>query len=382
MKTYILNAILITPHSRTDGMNVIIENGKIINITGTDVRPEQDSVQIDATGLFLCPGLIDIHFHGAMGKDTMDGDLKSLQVLSNYCAEHGVTSFYPTTWAALPEDILLTINNVKENAVHLQGAQVLGVHIEGPYINVKHRGAQFLSMIHNPKSEEYLQWFDSGVVKLITCAPEIPGCIEFIDEATKKDIRISIGHSGATFNQVIEAANHGATQATHLFNGMQGLHHREPGTVGGILADDRIIPQVISDGVHLHPGVVKIAINAKSVDKVILITDSISGAGLPDGDYENKGQKFSVREGIAHTPEGGLSGSTLTLDIAVLNSMKFTGKSLEEIIPMVTSVPAEAMGLSKKGKLKEGYDADLVLLNQEYQVKKTLVNGKIVFERN
>lgn len=382
MKTYILNATLITPNLKTDGVNVIIENGKILEITTSAVRHEIDSVQIDATDLYLCPGFIDIHFHGAVGKDTMDGDLQSLQILSNYCAEHGVTSFYPTTWSASPEDIMIAINNVKKNKAKLVGAQVLGVHIEGPYINVKFRGAQLPSMIRNPRKEEFQQWFDSGIVKLITCAPEIPGGIEFVEEAVSRDIRISVGHSGATYEQVIEAANFGATQATHLFNGMQGLNHREPGTVGGLLADERIYPQVICDGVHLHPGVVKIIVNAKSVSKVILITDSIRGAGLPDGDYDHKGQKFAVRDGIARTPEGGLSGSTLTLDAAVRNAMKFTGKSIEDTIPMVTSVPAQAMGVSKKkGNVEKGYDADLVLINQAFHVEKTLVDGKIVYEK-
>jgi N-acetylglucosamine-6-phosphate deacetylase len=382
MKTYVLNATLINPMSRTAGVNVIIDDGRILEITTTAIRPEKGSVQIDATCLYLCPGLIDIHFHGAVGKDTMDGDLQSLQILSNYCAEHGVTSFYPTTWAASPDDILLAINNVRENKANLGGAQAMGVHIEGPYINVKHRGAQLQSMIRNPIKEEFLQWFDSGVVKLITCAPEIPGGMDFVEEAISRDIRISIGHSGATYDQVIEAANLGATQATHLFNGMQGLNHREPATVGGLLADERIYPQVICDGVHVHQAVVKIIINAKAVSKVILITDSIRGAGLPDGDYDHKGQKFTVKDSIARTPEGGLSGSTLSLDAAVRNAMRFTEKSIEEIIPMVTSVPAQAMGISrKKGNIEQGYDADLVLVNQAFHVQKTLVNGKIVYER-
>ena len=382
MKAYISNAVLVTPHVKKNGVTVVIENEKIIEITSAPLRGERGSLLIDAAGLILCPGLIDIHFHGAMGKDTMDANLQSLQLLSSYCAEHGVTTFYPTTWAAVPEDIMLAINNVKENQCNVTGARVLGVHIEGPFIDLKYRGAQLQSMIRNPQAEEFQKWFDSGVVKLITCAPEIPGGMEFIEEAVRKGIRISVGHSGATYDQVIEAADHGATQATHLFNGMQGLHHREPGTVGGVLADERIYPQVISDGVHLHPGIVKVVINAKSVDKVILITDSIRGAGLPDGDYENKGQKFSVRAGIARTPEGGLSGSTLTMDAALRNAMKFTGKPLEEVLSMATSVPAQAMGISaNKGNVVVGGDADLVLLNQELYVEKTLVGGNIVYER-
>jgi N-acetylglucosamine-6-phosphate deacetylase len=383
MKTYILNTTLITPNERMDGMNVVLENGKIVEISDETIKPENGSLQIDGKDQYLCPGFIDVHFHGAMGKDAMDANLDSLQVLSNYCAEHGVTSFYPTTWAASPEDILLAIHSVKENQKALQGAQALGVHIEGPYISVKHKGAQLQSMIRNPSSEEFTRWFDSGVVKLITCAPEIPGGIEFIKEAVQKGIRISIGHSGATYDQVMDAVDCGATQDTHLFNGMQGLSHREPGTVGGLLADDRVYAQIICDGVHLHPAIVQITIKTKSPSKVILITDSIRGTGLPDGEYNHKGQIFSVKDGVARTPEGALSGSTLSLDTAIRNVIQFTGKSIEQVIPMATSVPSHAMGISNtKGYIKTGYDADLVLLNKELLAEKTFVNGKIVYKRN
>jgi N-acetylglucosamine-6-phosphate deacetylase len=383
MKTYILNTTLITPNKRIDGMNVVLENGRIIEISDGTIKPETGSLQIDGEDQYLCPGFIDVHFHGAMGKDAMDATPDSLQVLSNYCAEHGVTSFYPTTWAASAEDILMAIHNVKENQKALQAAQAIGVHIEGPYIHVKHKGAQLQSMIRKPSSEEFTRWFDSGVVKLITCAPEIPGGIEFIKEAVQKGIRISIGHSGATYDQVKEAVNCGATQATHLFNGMQGLNHREPGTVGGLLADDRIYAQIICDGVHLHPAIVQIIIKTKTLSKVILITDSIRGTGLPDGEYNHKGQIFSVKDGVARTPEGALSGSTLSLDTAIRNVIQFTGKSIEEVIPMATSVPAHAMGISNtKGYIKTGYDADLVLLNKQLLAEKTFVNGKIVYKRN
>lgn len=382
MKIYISQVTLINPHSKTVDTDVLIENGSIQEITNHRLKPAKDDLQVDGRGMYLCPGFIDVHFHGALGKDTMDGDLHTLQILSNYCATHGVTSFYPTTWAATPEDIMLAINNVKTNGEGLPGAQVLGVHVEGPYVDVENRGAQMRSMIRTPVEDEYKHWFDSGVVKIITCAPEIKDAKEFILGAVERGIRISIGHSAATYEQVVQAANWGATQATHLFNGMVGLHHRKPGTVGGVLADDRILPQLICDGIHLHPAVVKIAVNAKTTDRMILITDSIRGAGLADGDYDNHGQKFSVRDGIARTPEGGLSGSTLTLDGALVKVMKYTGKSLEEVIPMVTNIPANEMGISgQKGLIKTGFDADVVLLDREFKVEKTIVNGKLVFDR-
>ena len=382
MKTYINNGTVLTPEQRIEGATVIIENGKIIEISSLLPSGQEGNIQIDAEGSYVCPGFIDIHFHGALGKDTMDADEASLQLLSIYCADHGVTSFYPTTWSASPEDILRAIEVVKINQKSLRGAQALGVHIEGPFIDLEFRGAQLQSMIRPPVKKEYENWINSGVVKVITCAPELEGSEEFIKEAVQNKIRISIGHSQAKYDQVKKAADIGATQATHIFNGMLGLHHREPGTVGGILTDKRIYAQVICDGVHLHPAIVQLIVNAKTASKVILISDSIRGAGLPDGDYDHKGQKFSVRGGVARTPEGVLSGSTLTLDSAVRNALDFTESRLEEVISMVTSVPAEAMGiLNAKGKIAQGYDADLVILNKDLHVEKTIVNGNVVFSR-
>jgi N-acetylglucosamine-6-phosphate deacetylase len=356
---------------------------KVIKDIGTRKSVDDNSdVVLDAHGLFIVPGFIDLHFHGAMGKDAMDADGTSLQVMSDFCAAHGVTSFYPTTWSASQSDILDAIICVKENKNKVHGAQILGVHVEGPYVDLKYRGAQSTGMIRIPDKSEYLPWFESGVVKIITCAPEVAGCIEFITEAINNDVRISIGHSQADYDQVISAANLGVTQATHIFNGMVGLHHRDPGTVGGIFDDDRILAQVICDGVHLHPAIVRLILKAKTNSKIILITDSIRGAGLPDGDYENKGQKFSVRNAIARTPEGGLSGSTLTMDQALRNFLNFTNCRLEDALSMVTLVPAIEMGISdRKGKIVVGGDADIVLLNNNLFVEKTIVNGQIVYSK-
>jgi N-acetylglucosamine-6-phosphate deacetylase len=382
MKTYFSHVDLVSENHLLPGKTVVCENRKIIEVSDSKLRVEKGSIEIEGVGNYLCPGFIDIHFHGAMGVDTMDGKLESLQVMSDYCAKHGVTTFYPTTLAASPDDIMRAIKNVQNSLEKLTGARPEGVHIESPYINSDYKGAQLASAIRNPVKKEYQQWFDTRMVKLITCAPEIPGGMEFIKEAVKNNIRISIGHSGATYEEVIKAAESGATQATHLFNGMLGLHHREPGTVGGILADNRISAQIICDGVHLHPAVVKLIVIAKSTSKVILITDSISGAGLPDGEYSENGFIFTVKDGVARTPEGNLSGSTLSLDEAVRNTIKFTGKPIEEVIPMVTSSPATEMGIATtRGKIKVGYDADLVLVNKQLIVEKTIVNGRVVYSR-
>ena len=383
MKTFIKNGTLLTPEGLVEKTVLIIEDGIIRELLPVETIDDMDGITIDATGLYIAPGFIDIHFHGAMGKDTMDADARSLQDMSDFCARHGMTSFYPTTWSAPLVDILAAINCVKSSKDTVKGAQILGVHVEGPFVDMKYRGAQLPTMIRNPDKKEYQTWFDTGMVKIVTCAPELEGCDEFIKEAVKNDIRISIGHSQATYKQVLAAADIGATQATHIFNGMVGLHHRDPGTVGGILDDDRILAQVICDGVHLHPAIVRFILRIKTSSKMVLITDSIRGAGLHDGDYENKGQRFSVRNGVARTPEGGLSGSTLTLDQALRNFINFTGSTLEEAVSIVTLVPAIEMGISDiKGKIAPGYDADIVLLNHELEVEKTIVKGNVVYSKD
>lgn len=382
MKKYITNGVLFTPNERVDDAVVVIDGDLITEVRKKKPNEVFGGEVIDASGYFITPGFIDIHFHGAMGKDAMDAELDSLQTMSDFCARHGVTSIYPTTWSAAKEDIQDTINCVRENINNVEGAQILGVHVEGPYVDMKYRGAQLPSMIRKPDKEEYQTWFDSGVVKIITCAPEVEGGQEFIKESVSNDVRIAVGHSQATYEQVIAAADLGVTQATHIFNGMPGYHHREPGTVGGVLDDQRIKAQMICDGVHLHPATVRLVYKVKTTSGIILITDSVRGAGLPDGDYENKGQKFSVRDGVARTPEGGLSGSTLTLDQALRNFIKFTGCKIEDALTMVTINPAQEMDImNHKGKISPGYDADIVLLSESLEVEKTLVKGEIVYKK-
>jgi len=330
----------------------------------------------------VVPGFIDVHTHGAFGKDTVDGTWDAIHTIGRFFAAHGVTSYLPTVGTFTPELIMKAIDNVITCPQPEDGARHLGIHVEGPYLNVEHRGAQQKDLIRKPDAVEYQQWLDTGVVKLITIAPEIEKALEFIDLGVEKDVEFSIGHSGASYEQVVEAANHGLKQAAHLYNGMLGIHHRNPGTVGAILTDNRIFAQIITDGIHVHPAMVKLAVMAKGISRIILITDSIRGTGLCDGNYDYYGQKFTVKDGIARTPEGGLSGSTLMLDQAIKNMIKFTGMSLNEVLPMATLVPAEAMGWSeRRGVLKPGADADVTILNDDLIVEKTFVLGKEVFSK-
>lgn len=382
MSLYIKGGKVFLPDKKVLHKTLIIEDKVICDIIPHGYKPGSKDKVIDVTGKMVVPGFIDVHTHGAFGKDTMDGTWDAIHTIGRFFAAHGVTSYLPTVGTFAPELIMKAIDNVRTCPQPEDGARHLGIHVEGPYLNVEHRGAQQKDLIRKPDAVEYQKWLDTGVVKLITLAPEIEKALEFIDLGVEKDVEFSIGHSGASYEQVVEAANHGLKQATHLYNGMLGIHHRNPGTVGAILTDNRIFAQIITDGIHVHPAMVKLAVMAKGISRIILITDSIQGTGLCDGNYDYYGQKFTVKDGIARTPEGGLSGSTLMLDQAIKNMIKFTGMSLNEVIPMATLVPAEAMGWSeRRGVLKPGADADVTILNDDLIVEKTFVLGKEVFSK-
>ncbi|HAJ94925.1 MAG TPA: N-acetylglucosamine-6-phosphate deacetylase [Actinobacteria bacterium] len=380
MKLYIKGGKIFLSDSRVLYKTIVIEDKIICDIIPNSYKPGNSDKVVDATGKWVVPGFIDIHAHGALGKDTMDSTRDAIHTIGKFFAAHGVTSYLPTVWTSTPELMMKAIDNVANCPQPEDGASHLGVHVEGPYLSMKHRGAQLKGLIRKPDPIEYQKWLNAGVVKLITIAPENKGALEFIDIAVKQGVEFSIGHSGASYEQVIMAADHGVKQATHLYNGMLGIHHRNPGTAGAILTDDRIFAQIIADGVHVHPAMIKLAVRAKGTSRIILITDSIRGTGLPDGDYDYYGQKFIVKDGVARTPEGGLSGSTLMLDQALRNMIKFTGMSLSEVLPMATSVPAEAMGWQNhRGVLKQGADADVVILDEDFNVERTFVLGKEIY---
>ena len=385
MNKYIINGNIVTPFEILRNSTIEIEKGiikKIYQNIGT-LPPKTNT--IDATGMYVCPGLIDIHFHGAMGKETMDAvkDNGVLEYLANFCLEHGVTSFYPTTWSQSKERIYDILEVIKSFQGDNRGAQILGVHLEGPYLNQKNKGAQSSVFIREPDKSEYSRWFDSGVVKIITCAPEIHGSTDFILAALGNGIRVSVGHTNASYEEAIHAIDLGITQATHLFNGMPGIHHREPGVVSALLNDDRVFTQIICDGVHLHPAIMSLVLKIKSPSRTILITDSTMAAGIPDGSYINNDQLLIIKNGIARTMEGGLSGSTVTMDQSIRNLLRFTNLTLTDIIQTATSTPAQEMGLlGRKGIIREGADADLVMFSEDLVVQKTFVKGNCLFSKN
>lgn len=380
MRTLITGGTLLTPHQTLPQHTLIVEGTQISGLEPHSVRAGPDDVVIDAQGMWVAPGLIDVHVHGSTGYDTMDATPEALHTMARFFAQHGVTGYLPTTGAAPTAATWAAIENVAQCPQPQDGAHHLGIHLEGPYLSAEHKGAQPVEHLRDANAAEYGAWFASGVVRLMTIAPERKGALACIEQGVAQGVEFAIGHSGATYEQVLEAADRGLRQATHTFNGMLGLHHREPGTVGAVLTDDRIYAQVIADGIHLHPAVVKLLVRAKGVGRTILITDAIRATGLPDGEYDLLGFKVTVRDGIPRNEAGSLAGSTLTMDVGVRNLMAFAGLSLNEALMTATSTPAEALGWAgRKGVLAVGADADVILLDADLNVRLTMVAGRVVY---
>jgi len=382
MRTFIVGGTVLTPSRELPGYTVVIEQGTIQAVLAAQPQPGPSDQVIDASGLYVAPGLIDIHVHGADGCDTMDATPEALHRMARFFAAHGVTSYLPTTMTASAPAISAAIEAAARFQPPADGAAHLGLHLEGPYLSSHHKGAQPEIHLRAPQPEEYRAWFASDRVRLVTVAPELEGSLVMIETGALAGVDFAVGHSDADFELVVEAADHGLRQATHLFNAMLGLHHRRPGTLGAVLTDDRIYAQLIADGVHVHPAMVKLVVRAKGPGRTILITDAMRATGLPDGVYDLGGQATHVHDGVARLEAGNLAGSTLTLDAALRNVMAFTGLSLTEALPMATAVPAEALNLTgRKGCLAAGADADIILLDSELRVARTIVGGQTVFQR-
>lgn len=381
------NARLCAPDGICPRGWLLVQEGLIARMGWAGAGGKPDCVTcptVDLEGRILTPGLIDLHAHGALGIDTMDADPEGLRKMARFYARHGVTSFFPTTMTAPQADIERSLEAVRgAMASPTGGAQILGAHVEGPYLDLEKRGAQRAEDVRLAERSEYEALFDSGVVRLITVAPEYPENLALIAEARARDIHVAAGHTRASYAQMAQAVAQGLSQVTHLFNGMEPLHHRKPGALGAALTIDALYCQLIADNVHVRPEVLKLAIRAKGIGRIILITDAMRGAGMPDGNYELGGTPVTVEGGIARTPSGALAGSTLTLDRALTNVMAANDFSFREALPMATSVPAQAMGLKRrKGRLAVGLDADLTAFDDAHQVSLTIVGGQIVYDRD
>lgn len=381
---------------------VLIENARVITTSGEWERGwlrwqgqeivgmgpgtafDDDGMEvIDANGLTLLPGFIDVHVHGAIGNDAMDANPDGLRAVSKFYAQHGVTAFLATTWTDTSERIRQALETISvTRGSQPEGATLLGAHLEGPYLNPQKCGAQNLSLIRRADPEETMGWLELDVIRLLSLAPEYEENLWLIQECANRGISVSVAHSAANYEQVQRAVSLGLNHATHTFNAMSELHHRNPGTVGAVLTMPEIRCELIADNIHVHPAIMKLLFAAKGPDKVILITDAIRGTGMPDGEYPVDDRAIIVKNGVARLADGTLAGSTVTMDRALANFMKATSESLADIWQVSSLNAARTIGVDdRKGSLDVQKDADLVLVDDAMNVEMTVVEGRVVYQR-
>ncbi|NLV73796.1 MAG: N-acetylglucosamine-6-phosphate deacetylase [Chloroflexi bacterium] len=376
-----INATIHTASGIWPNSWLLVQAGRIVAI-GTDAAPTVGAPVTDLAGEYLIPGLIDMHVHGALGHDTMRVSADGLGEMARFFARHGVTSFLASTITASGDEIEAALGAVEQAMRQPNGgANLLGAHLEGPYIEEGRRGAHDAAQVRLAQPAEYLAYLDSGLIKMVTVAPDFSENLTFIRAAAERGIIAAIGHGQATYQQAREAVNLGATQVTHCFNAMNPLHHRQPGLLGAALALPALTCELIADLVHLDAVVLRLAYAAKGADRIVLVTDAVSGTGLADGDYDLWGTRISVRQGEARTASGALAGSTLTLEYGMQRMMQACDITLEQVLPMVTLNPARQLGLTHKGRIAVGCDADLAVWDGN-QITLTMVGGKIVYDRS
>ncbi|WP_209125568.1 N-acetylglucosamine-6-phosphate deacetylase [Alkalihalobacillus sp. BA299] len=364
-----------------------VEDGKITEVGDMTHYKEGEGMTVYSfpEHYNVIPGLIDLHIHGVKGSDTMDNTAEAIKNIAMHLPKEGTTSFLATTITQAPEQIECALTNVAQytKSENQEGlAEVLGVHLEGPFISKKRAGAQPAEYIEAPNLEQFKSWQTAadGLIKVVTLAPEEENGLAFVRHLKATNVIASIGHSDATYDIIDQAIDAGVTHVTHLFNGMRGFHHREPGVVGTALARDKLMVEMIVDGIHIHPEAVKAVYKGKTPEKIIIITDSMRAKQLPAGTYELGGQEVFVQEGKALLQDGTLAGSVLKMNEAIKNMMNFTGCTLEETIKMAAENPAKQLNaFDRIGSIKKGKDADLVVLDDAQNVVMTFCKGKLAY---
>jgi N-acetylglucosamine-6-phosphate deacetylase len=332
---------------------------------------------------YLIPGLIDLHVHGANGKDVMDGKIDSLLTISDALLREGVTGFLATTMTASADAIENAVACVSEFMQTPAGVSLLGAHLEGPFISRDKLGAQNAEHVQLPDIELFKKWQKTADnhIKLVTLAPELPGALDFVRALQDQQVVVSVGHTNATYEETLEAISAGCTQATHLFNAMSQMTQRAPGAVGALLLSRDVNAEIIVDGVHLHPAIVRLAYQVKGKEGLLLVSDAMRAKCMGDGCYDLGGQDVHVKEGKATLVDGTIAGSTLHLPDAIINMVKFSNCQLGEAIQMATFNPAQVLGLTqKKGSIDVGKDADLVVMDAGFAVKQTVRMGETVYK--
>jgi N-acetylglucosamine-6-phosphate deacetylase len=362
--------------------------GGYISIDGTrigsvDQQPTSPGVVIDASDSIVTPGFVDVHTHGGGGFNLHTTDAQEILAYARWAPTTGTTAFLLGVVGVphgLPEAQLASAVAAITTAV--DGAQPLGIHLEGPYINKERRGAHDPSWLRLPDAAETKRLLElaAGQLRLITVAPELPGAAAMIEQLVSAGVTVSIGHTDATYEQARAAIPQGITHATHCFNAMRPLHHRAPGALGAIIEADQVRGELIADGVHVHPAVARILLRALGPERAIVVTDALACAGMPDAVFAFGGQSAHIVDGVARLEDGTITGSVLTMDQALRNIVQHVHIPLHHAVRMLTYNPACSAGVAeRKGRLQPGYDADLLFLNEDLQLQATICRGQVAY---
>jgi N-acetylglucosamine-6-phosphate deacetylase len=371
----IINAKLLVGDEILEGKTLFFDN-KIIRID--DKANENICEIIDAKNNYVSAGFIDIHIHGSGGVDVMDATPEALKILSTTLLTTGTTSFLATTMTMSSQEIDNALHNIQEHKKKVTGAQILGIHLEGPFINVKKHGAQNKAYVQSANFQLIEAYMNE--VKMITLAPEVEGSESFIKKIKEEypHVILSSGHTDATYEEAVESFTWGISHVTHLFNAMPGYHHRKPGVVGAVFDNEDVTCDIIADLVHTHPSTLDLTHKLKG-DKLILVTDAMRAGCMKCGNYDLGGRNVEVSEGKAILEDGTLAGSVLKMNEAMGNMLKHTSMCLQEVVQAVTQIPAQKLGI-KKGALQKGYDADIVIFDKNFSIISTIISGEVKYK--
>lgn len=387
MEKTIISGNLLWPDGCIRPGNVTVEGDEISDVSElqsdvSDGKRTEQGVKFIQTpdGHVIAPGFIDLHINGAFGHDFTAAP-RQISAVARNLPRFGVTSFLPTLTSAPLAQYTAAGQIVRELEQESEMAAILGLNIEGPYLNRAKAGSHSVPFLRSPDIAELL-YFDPEVTRLMTISPELPGALNFIRAISERGIVVGIGHSTATYDETLAAVDNGAKWGNHLFNGMGSLHHRHPGIVGALLTDDRLLLGLIADKAHVHPAVMRLVAAAKNASGVTLVSNAVAAAGMPKGEYMHGNQVVEFSSVGVRLPNGTLIGNINLLDQAVRNMVHLAGRPLAEALQMASQTPASLLGLSTKGKLAPHYDADIIILDENLIVEMTMVRGQIIYRRS
>jgi N-acetylglucosamine-6-phosphate deacetylase len=389
---FLINGTIITPHRVLPNSGLLIEGSEIKDLFHMNsFHPYEDTSLLDVKGAYIAPGFIDMHLHGGGGADVMDGTPEAVAAIAEAHAKGGTTSIVPTTLTSSTQDLKRAIAAFEEaSKMKTRGSRLLGLHLEGPYFAPSQKGAQDIRFIRDPVKEEYLSILDSSPnILRVSAAPELPGGLELGRELRRRGILASIGHTDASYDEIILAVEAGYSHVTHLYSGMSGVHrvraYRIAGAIeSGLLLDDLTV-EIIADGKHLPASLLQLIYKCKGADKIALCTDSIRASGMPEGKFvlgnPEDGQSIVVEEGVAWLPDRtAFAGSVATMNLLVGNMVNLARVSLQDAVRMATLTPARILRIDNvKGNIDKGKDADIVVFDDNINVRMTIVEGEVVY---